>query len=304
MEDPMTEQPQRTYVHSIKAESIEAGHKFLRRGGKHSADVASTAVVNDDFGTPALVLAKLTDGTSVRIAHGSSIRVVSNRPGPGPASALALDDLELIPAEEGTPEAVIVDVARAHPKDLKIQRIAARLSKGLNTKAGSNLQDVRDLAHTLFVDHDDRDSALTVCGLITDLPFDGNFGRWKWIESALAFSAYMAQEAGDAEDAERFAKALRSPDEVEEEDPLRAKMNAVVRQRQLNEPNLYDTEIHRSMGSADKDAERQWRMLRLSTLLYLRAHGGSETLLPAELDRRIANELVAIRALNEQLAAR
>ncbi|EMY33175.1 hypothetical protein D477_016285 [Arthrobacter crystallopoietes BAB-32] len=299
----MTEQ-QRTYVHTIKAEAIEPGHKFLRRGGKHSAEVASTAVVNDDFGTPALVMATLKDGKTVRIAHGSSIRVASSRPGPGPASALALDDLELIPAEEGTPEAVIVDVARAHPKDVDIQRIAARLSRGLNTKSGSNLQDVRDLAHRLFIHAADEESALAVCRLITDLPFDGNFGRWKSIQSALAMAAYINHEAGDTEESERLAKALRAPDEVEEADPLRAKMNAIVLQRQLNEPNLFDKEIHRALAAGDRSSEREWRVERLAVLMYLRTHGGSETLEAAELDRRIANELVSVRALTEQLSER
>lgn len=294
----MIELQPKTYINIVKAEAVVRGHKFLTRSRKHSAPVVSTAVELDDFGTPALIVATLEDGTTVRIAHGSTIRVVSNRPKLMKGTALALDDLELIPAEEGTPEAVIVDVARAHPDRPRIQRIAARLSRGLNTKAGSNLQDVRDLAHTLFVDLDDRENALTVCGLITDLPFDGNFGRWKWIQSALALAAYINYDAGNLVAADKLAEALRSPDDADE-DPFRAKVNAAVRQRQLNEPNLYDKEIHRAMAAVDRSAERDWRVLRLGALMFLRAHGGSETLEPAELDRRIRNELVAIRALND-----
>ncbi|MCW2133140.1 MULTISPECIES: DUF6707 family protein [Crystallibacter] len=299
----MTEQQPQTYVHNVKAEAVEPGHMFLRRRGKQSAAVVSSAVEKDDFGSPALVIAKLADGTQVRIAHGSSIRVASTRPFQKAPTVLTNSDLELIPAEEGTPEAVIVGTARAHPKDIRVQRLAARLSKGLNTKAGSNLQDVRDLAHRLFVDLADEDNALNVCRLVTDLPFDGNFGRWKWIQSTLAIAAYITHEAGDIDESQRLGDAMRAPDEAEEEDPLRAKMNAVVRQRQLNEPNLYDSEIHRAMASGDQSAEHEWRVERLSTLMYLRTHGGSETLEPAELDRRIANELVAIRALNGKLTA-
>jgi hypothetical protein len=296
---PMIELQPKSYINIVKAEAVVRGHKFLTRSRKHSAPVVSTAVELDDFGTPALVVATLEDGTVVRIAHGSTIRVVSNRPKLIKGTALALvDDLELIPAEEGTPEAVIVGVARTHPDRPKVQRIAARLSRGLNTKSGSNLQDVRDLAYTLFVDLDDRENALTVCGLITDLPFDGNYGRWKWIQSALALAAYISYDAGDLASAERFAGALRSPDDADD-DPFRAKMSATVRQRQMNEPNLYDKEIHRAMAAVDKTAERDWRILRLGVLMFLRAHGGSETLDPPELDRRISNELIAIRALNE-----
>jgi hypothetical protein len=288
----------KTYINIVKAEAVTRGHKFLTRSRTHSAAVVSTAVELDDFGTPALIVATLEDGTTVRIAHGSTIRVVSNRPKLIKGTALALDDLELIPAEEGTPEAVIVAVARAHPDRPKIQRIAARLSRGLNTKSGSNLQDVRDLAHALFVDLDDKDNALTVCQLITDLPFDGNFGRWKWIQSALALAAYISYDAGDLAAAERFAEALRAPDAADDGDPFRAKMSATVRQRQMNEPNLYDKEIHRAMAAVDESAERDWRVLRLGVLMFLRAHGGSESLDPPELDRRISNELIAIRALN------
>jgi hypothetical protein len=295
---PMIELQPKSYINIVKAEAVTRGHKFLTRSRKHSAAVVSTSVELDDFGTPALIIATLEDGTTVRIAHGSTIRVVSNRPKLIKGTALALDDLELIPAEEGTPEAVIVGVARTHPDRSKIQRISARLSRGLNTKSGSNLQDVRDLAHTLFVDLDDRENALTVCRLITDLPFDGNFGRWKWIQSALALAAYISYDAGDLASAENFAEALRSPDDADD-DPFRAKMGATVRQRQMNEPNLYDKEIHRAMAAVDKSAERDWRVLRLGVLMFLRAHGGSETLDPPELDRRIRNELVAIRALNE-----
>lgn len=294
----MIELQPKTYINIVKAEAVTRGHKFLTRSRTHSAAVVSTAVELDDFGTPALILATLEDGTTVRIAHGSTIRVVSNRPKLIKGTALALDDLELIPAEEGTPEAVIVAVARAHPDRPKIQRIAARLSRGLNTKSGSNLQDVRDLAHALFVDLEDKDNALIVCRLITDLPFDGNFGRWKWIQSALALAAYISYDAGELAAAERFAEALRAPDAADDGDPFRAKVSATVRQRQMNEPNLYDKEIHRAMAAVDKSAERDWRVLRLGVLMFLHAHGGSETLDPPELDRRISNELIAIRALN------
>jgi hypothetical protein len=69
-----------------------------------------------------------------------------------------------------------------------------------------------------------------------------------------------------------------------------------VRQRALNEPNLYDKEITRAVESKDHGEERGWRMLRLGALLHLRAHGGSESLAQDELDRRIEVELDAVRA--------
>ena len=63
-----------------------------------------------------------------------------------------------------------------------------------------------------------------------------------------------------------------------ETDPFKARINAKVRQRSLNEPNLYDKEIFRAIDNSNPDAEREWRLLRLEALMFLRAHGGSETI--------------------------
>jgi hypothetical protein len=73
-------------------------------------------------------------------------------------------------------------------------------------------------------------------------------------------------------------------------------MNAKVRQRSLNEPNLYDKEIFRSIDNSNHEAEREWRLLRLESLVLLRAHGGCEKIGLGELQRRITNELEAVRA--------
>ena len=77
-----------------------------------------------------------------------------------------------------------------------------------------------------------------------------------------------------------------------------------VRQRQLNEPPLYDREISRALQARDAEAEYQWRRARFGQLLYLRARGGSETLTDADLDSRIARELGALRTLADELEAK
>jgi hypothetical protein len=107
-------------------------------------------------------------------------------------------------------------------------------------------------------------------------------------------AAYLTRE--DSARSEAYSEALRVADEAET-DPLRAKLNARLRQRQLNDPNLYDPEILRATAAGDRSAEKDWRVLRLGALLYLRAHGGSETLSREVLDRRIANELNAVAGL-------
>ncbi len=222
--------------------------------------------------------------------------VVPPQPAAPPAVSGPSDaDLALIPAPDGTPESVVEAAAAAHPGAVGVLLLSERLAKGINTKSGSCLKDLSDLAHDLFITLKDADNALAVADLLNVLPFDGNPGRWASVESSLALSSYICRQLGQAERAGIYEKFLRAP-EAMEADPFKARINAKVRQRSLNEPNLYDKEIFRSIDNANPDAEREWRLLRLEALLVLRAHGGSETIGAAELDRRIGNELESVRA--------
>ncbi len=224
--------------------------------------------------------------------------VVPPLPATTPAAAAAgpsEEELALIPAPAGTPESVVKAAAAAHHDALGVMLLSDRLAKGINTKSGSCLKDLSDLANELFVILKDADGALAVADLLNVLPFDGNPGRWTSVEAALALSSYICRQTGQEDRAAVYEKLLRAPDAMEN-DPFKARINAKVRQRSLNEPNLYDKEIFRAIDNSNPDAEREWRLLRLEALMFLRAHGGSETIGLKELDRRIGNELESVRA--------
>ena len=357
----MTHRPAAQHYSELQAGSLQTGHLLLLPDGERSAEIQSVLVEEDDFGTPAVVLATLTGGGILRIAAGSTVLVAG--PGTGveaastgaaglsdgpehttvseesdaatprqlveppatraesagedaapaapavvvpplpattPAAAAAAagpseEELALIPAPSGTPESVVEAAAAAHPDALGVMLLSDRLAKGINTKSGSCLKDLNDLAHELFVVLKDAESALTVADLLNVLPFDGNPGRWTSVEAALSLSSYICRQTGQEDRAEVYEKLLRAP-EAMESDPFKARMNAKVRQRSLNEPNLYDKEIFRAIDNSNPDAEREWRLLRLEALMFLRAHGGSETIGLKELDRRIGNELESVRA--------
>ena len=216
-------------------------------------------------------------------------------PAPPAASGPSEEDLALIPPLEGTPESVVEAVAEAHPGAAGVLLLSERLAKGINTKSGSCLKDLSDLAHELFIMLKDAENALAVADLLNVLPFDGNPGRWASVEASLALSSFICRQLGQDDRAAVYEKFLRTPDAMES-DPFKARINAKVRQRSLNEPNLYDKEIFRSIDNSNPDAEREWRRLRLEALLFLRAHGGSETIGAVELERRIANELESVRS--------
>ncbi|MFC7401899.1 DUF6707 family protein [Citricoccus sp. GCM10030269] len=284
------------YLRSVKAQHVKPGDRFLTRRGEPAAPVTQTRTSRDDFGTPALVIATLADGREVRIAYNSTIRVRTHRPAP------ALDArADLAPVAEGTPEATVVQVAQLHPDNQHVLTVAAKLSRGINLRSGSQLQDIDALARHLFIDLDDPDGALRLTTLLTDLPYDGAMGRWKSIESSLALAATIHFLRGEETEGRAAGARLTEPDDAED-DPIRAQRTAEIRQRQLNEPNLYDREVLRAEAADDPVTEREWREARLATLMYLRARGGSETFTAEELDRRVRREIEALRALAARIA--
>lgn len=328
----MTENPAARHYSEQQAGSLTTGDQLLLPDGERTAEILQVEVEPDDFGTPAVVLANLTGGGTIRIAAGSTVKILNTTvvdtthdadvlvslavvppeeveaaaeapavvvpplpPIPPTASGPSTEELARIPAPQGTPEAVVAAAAEAHPDDVGVLLLADKLAKGINFKSGSCLKDLSDLAHELFITLKDPDGALAVADLLNVLPFDGNPGRWASVEASLALSSFICRQDRQEERAEVYEKLLRLP-ETQETDAFKARMNAKVRQRSLNEPNLYDKEIFRSIDNSNHEAEREWRLLRLESLLFLRAHGGSETIGTAELQRRIGNELEAVRA--------
>lgn len=361
----MTQTPADTQYRNQQAETLGPGDRLLLPDATTTAEVRDVHLDADDYGRPAVIVAALADGGTVRIAAGLEVQVVQETydavthllprgnsqdgdgtpaerspgrqdsserlhhperqddggsaaigetvaaapaahvPGavvvpPLPVSAPAVpvvseEELALIPEPAGTPESVVQAVAQDHQDAIGVLLLADKLAKGINLKSGSCLKDLSDLANELFIALKDNEGALAVADLLNVLPYDGNPGRWSSVEASLALSSYICRQDGRTERAAVYEKLIRSP-ESQETDPFKARMNAKVRQRSLNEPNLYDKEIFRSIDHSNHDAEREWRLLRLETLLFLRAHGGSETIGAGELERRIANELEAVRS--------
>ncbi len=332
----MTETPAARRHSEQQAGSLGSGHHILLPDGRGTAEIHQIEVERDDFGAPALVLASLSGGGTLRIAVGTTVTVVDQQadavtrlpeaagqpaearqqqpagtaapaaaapavvvpplpPVPPAIKGPSDEELALIPTAAGTPESVVEAAAEAHPDAIGVMLLADRLAKGVNFKSGSCLKDLSDLAQELFVALKDAENALLVADLITVLPFDGNPGRWTSVEAALALASYICRQDGQDRRAAVYEQLIRTP-ENQETDPFKARMAAKVRQRSLNEPNLYDKEIFRAIDNSNHDAEREWRLLRLESLLFLRAHGGSETIGGSELKRRISNELEAVRA--------
>jgi hypothetical protein len=158
----------------LKAEAVAAGDRLLTPAAGTAAEVVSTEVQRDDFGTPALVVATLRSGETLRIAAGSDVQIAGTAASGVELGADAGDG-------EQPPETVVAHAAAVHPESAAAGQIASRLARGVNLRSGANLQDLSHLAELLFADLADSANALRVCELLAPLPYDGNYGRWKWI---------------------------------------------------------------------------------------------------------------------------
>ena len=138
------------YLRHLKSQDVQPGDSFLTRRGEPAPPVASTRVMRDDFGTPALVIATLEGGREVKIAHGSVIRVRTDRP----EERRAVPDTTFSPVDAGSPEERIVAVGKRHLDDTELTATAARLSHGLNLRSGSQLEDVFGMAERLYLLHE------------------------------------------------------------------------------------------------------------------------------------------------------
>ncbi|QOT21393.1 DUF6707 family protein [Paenarthrobacter sp. YJN-D] len=279
------------------ASSVPVGDGAPADSGADAGDAGTADSPGPDSGTAdSSTTDSSTSSEADADAPAGPAVVVPPRPETPPAyTGPSAEELALIPEPEGTPESVVSAAAANHKGKNGVQVLADRLAKGINTKSGSCLRDLSNLAFDLCIVLRDPDHALEVADLLNVLPFDGNLDRWASIERALALSSFICREAGQPERAAVYEKLLRAP-ESQEEDPFKARINARVRQRSLNEPNLYDKEIFRAIDNGNHEAEREWRFLRLEALMFLRAHGGSKTIGEDELARRIANELESVRA--------
>lgn len=318
----------------LAAGLITKGVRVVLPDGALSPQVQAVVTEDDDLGNPLQNRLMFDDGASLRVALTATVLVVAGAgaglplataavagpedvkaeplagatetasglvvppplaPLPAPEEDAAVREArEKIPAPEVTPEQLIEDLAEQYPGRAGLQNLAERLAKGINVKSGSCLADLRAFSQDLFLEHQDSNGALAVADLLNVLPFDGNPARWTHTEASLALSSYIADQLGDRDRAERYRLLLKAP-EGQNLDPFRSRLEAKIRQRRLNEPNLYDKEVFRAMDSGNHEAEREWRILRLDSLLHLMAHGGSQTLAPDEVERRVRLELDVIR---------
>jgi len=154
----------------------------------------------------------------------------------------------------------IVEQMEKHPDlHLYLDKI---LKKNKKTQA-SYLESLNHLAYLLYLDGQEE-IAKELLDSIIQVPFEGNYNTWTFVDSSLVLLAYLEREAENKLSA--YKKLLLSPLEQGEESTQNIRRR--VHQRFLNGDSL-DQKLAKIEHSLSLESEMERRLLYLTDLLKI-----------------------------------
>ena len=154
----------------------------------------------------------------------------------------------------------IVEQLEKHPDlHLYLDKI---LKKNKKTQA-SYLESLNHLAYLLYLDGQEE-IAKELLDSIIQVPFEGNYNTWTFVDSSLVLLAYLEREAENKLSA--YKKLLLSPLEQGEESTQNIRRR--VHQRFLNGDSL-EQKLAKIEHSSSLESEMERRLLYLTDLLKI-----------------------------------
>ena len=154
----------------------------------------------------------------------------------------------------------VVEQLEKHPDlHLYLDKI---LKKNKKTQA-SYLESLNHLAYLLYLD-DQEEMAKELLDRIIQVPFEGNYNTWTFVDSSLVLLAYMERETENKLSA--YKKLLLSPLEQGEESTQNIRRK--VHQRFLNGDSL-EQKLAKIKQASSPESEMERRLLYLTDLLKI-----------------------------------
>ena len=154
----------------------------------------------------------------------------------------------------------VVEQLEKHPDlHLYLDKI---LKKNKKTQA-SYLDSLNHMAYLLYLD-DQKEMAKKLLERIIQVPFEGNYNTWTFVDSSLVLLAYMERETENKLSA--YKKLLLSPLEQGEESTRNIRRK--VHQRFLNGDSL-EQKLAKIEQASSLESEMERRLLYLTDLLKI-----------------------------------
>ena len=172
----------------------------------------------------------------------------------------------------------------ADPESEKIlKRVKAKASKGFKFTKANCLESATNLAFYLYIFRR-AEEALGVCEFLGQYPFDGNFNLWTWIELSLSLQSRIYIESSLKDKSDACVRRLAEAGYV------KARL-----QGELLEDNVKD--IEQAVADGSKTDERDYRVLVLQELCFMKALGGSGKYPAGKLEEMIQDNLKHLRRI-------
>ena len=180
----------------------------------------------------------------------------------------------------------VVEQMEKHPDlHLNLDKI---LKKNKKTQA-SYLDSLNHLAYLLYLD-DQKEMAKKLLERIIQVPFEGNYNTWTFVDSSLVLLAYLEREAENKLSA--YKKLLLSPLEQGEESTQNIRRR--VHQRFLNGDSL-DQKLAKIEHSLSLESEMERRLLYLTDLLKIHLFIAESTCEETDIQTKIEENIEILK---------
>ena len=180
----------------------------------------------------------------------------------------------------------IVEQLEKHPDlHLYLDKI---LKKNKKTQA-SYLESLNHLAYLLYLDGQEE-MAKELLDLIIQVPFEGNYNTWTFVDSSLVLLAYLEREAENK--VFDYKKILLSPLEQGEESTQNIRRR--VHQRFLNGDSL-DQKLAKIEHSLSLESEMERRLLYLTDLLKIHLFIAESTCEEIDIQEKIEENIEILK---------
>ena len=180
----------------------------------------------------------------------------------------------------------VVEQLEKHPDlHLYLDKI---LKKNKKTQA-SYLESLNHLAYLLYLD-DQKDMAKELLNRIIQVPFEGNYNTWTFVDSSLVLLAYMEREAENKLSA--YKKLLLSPLKQGEESTQNIRRK--VHQRFLNGDSL-EQKLSKIEQASSPESEMERRLLYLTDLLKIQLFIAESTCEETDIQAKIEENMEILK---------
>jgi len=173
--------------------------------------------------------------------------------------------------------------------DLELVSYLNRVPKKNKKTQASYLESLNHLAYLLYLDGQEE-MAKELLDRIIQIPFEGNFNTWTFVDSSLVLLAYLEREAENQ--VLIYKKLLLSPLEQGEESTQ--KIRRRVHQRFLNGDSL-EQKLTKIEQASSPESEMERRLLYLADLLRIHLFIAESTCEETDIQTKIEENIEILK---------